>query len=122
MSESVLEFVDIDFHRDVIPHPITTFYAKLKGDDLNEYGYHHNDLLVIDRSIPLHNNCFAIFCGRDSFRIKRVRIVSGKIFILPNKKDRWCPIEITESLMDTFWGVVKLVVKKVQIKPKPVRL
>ena len=41
----------LDFNRDMIHHPESTFYGRVKGDSLIDVGIEEGDIAVIDKSV-----------------------------------------------------------------------
>ena len=41
----------LDFNRDMIRHPESTFYGRVKGDSMIDVGIEEGDIAVIDKSI-----------------------------------------------------------------------
>ena len=43
--------LSIDLNNELIKHPSTTFYGRVKGDSLIEADIHEGDILIIDKSL-----------------------------------------------------------------------
>lgn len=41
----------LDLNERLIPHPAGTFFMRAAGNSLISHGIHHNDLLIVDRSV-----------------------------------------------------------------------
>ena len=41
----------IDFNKDLVTHPDTTFYARVIGDSMIDAGINEDDIVVVDRSL-----------------------------------------------------------------------
>ena len=41
----------LDFNRDMIHHPESTFYGRVKGDSMIDVGIEEGDIAVIDKSV-----------------------------------------------------------------------
>ncbi len=50
----------IDLNRDLIKHPLATFYIKVTGDSMMPY-IHPNSLLIVDRMVETMNKVKLIF-------------------------------------------------------------
>ena len=53
----------LDFNRDFIKHPESTFYVKVKGDSMTDAGIYDGDLCLVDRAEEMaHGNIVAADC------------------------------------------------------------
>lgn len=48
---SAAESEDLDLNTLLLANPITTFYLRVRGQRLRDWGVHDGDLLIVDRSI-----------------------------------------------------------------------
>ncbi len=85
-----IEF-SLNLNDHLIKNPISTFLMDLQTNALARYGIFKNDILVVDKSVPITNRSFGVFCGDGEFKIKTLAKV------LPQ---------------DIFWGTVTGVVRK----------
>jgi DNA polymerase V len=96
----------------LIKNPAATFYARVEGNNMNNEGISHGDLLIIDKSLKPSDNCLVV-CYLDSdFTIRRVKITKKNITLLPAHEKQKLII-ITEENSNIIWGVVIYQVKKV---------
>lgn len=104
----------IDFNRDMITHPDTTFYARVKGDSMMDAGICDGDLLVIDRSVEPTNGDVVVAFYDGRFTVKfydNSHYDEGYIELKPANKA--FPIfKITERDECQIWGVVVYTIKK----------
>ena len=103
----------IDFNRDLIRHPESTFYGKVEGDSMIDAGIHHGDIAVIDRSLEAQNGDIVVGYINGEFTIKRLDLThkeDGYIELCPANKD-FKPIRIDENDQFEVWGVVVWTIK-----------
>ena len=60
----------LDFNKDMIRHPDTTFYGRVRGDSMINAGICDGDILVIDRSIEPHNGDVVVAYYDNKFTVK----------------------------------------------------
>lgn len=101
----------IDLNRDLIKHPVATFYGRVVGDSMIEEGIEEDDILVIDRAIEPENGDLAVCCLDGEFTLKRIRITDkGDIFLIPSNH-RYDPIPVTDGNELIIWGIVTYTIK-----------
>ncbi|WP_411767919.1 S24 family peptidase [Winogradskyella sp. A3E31] len=61
----------VDLHEHLVKHPDATFFVRVEGDELSEYNMHHNDILIIDRSLSAKQNTLLLIVEEGEFKIKR---------------------------------------------------
>jgi DNA polymerase V len=107
-----MDFIDvsIDLNKQLIKHPSSTFYGRVKGYSMKDVGIHDGDLLVIDKSLSPKNNQITVCYVDGDFTIKRISVNDGYCWLLPENKD-YKPIKITEDNDFQVWGVVTHVIK-----------
>ena len=54
--------LSIDLNNELIKHPSTTFYGRVKGDSLIEADIHEGDILIIDKSLEPREGDLAVCC------------------------------------------------------------
>lgn len=101
----------IDLNRDLIRHPVATFYGRVVGDSMIEEGIEEDDILVIDRAIEPENGDLAVCCLDGEFTLKRIRITdSGEVFLMPSNQN-YSPIAVREGNELIVWGIVTYTIK-----------
>ena len=90
----------------------STFYAKVNGQSMINAGLHHDDLLVIDRSLEPADKKIAVCFIDGEFTVKRLRVQGNEIWLQPENPN-YPIIEITEENDFIIWGIVTNVIKKV---------
>ena len=99
---------NLDLNSYLIKHPAATFFMRMKGDSMVNFGIFDNDLLIVDRSIEPRNNSIIITVLNGEFRVNRFRIIDTNIFLESGLKSE--KIKITEDIDFTIWGVVTKVI------------
>ena len=78
--------LSIDLNKELVPHPSSTFYGRVKGDSMKEEEIEDGDILVIDKSLELMNDDLAVCFVDGEFTLKRVRIDAAIIWLVPSNK------------------------------------
>ena len=60
----------LDFNKDMIRHPDTTFYGRVRGDSMIDAGICDGDILVIDRSLTPRNGDVVVAYYDNRFTVK----------------------------------------------------
>ena len=103
--------IRISLDKELVKNEEATFYARVSGDSMQGAGLENGDLLIIDRSIEPSNNKIAICFVDGEFTVKRIKIESKKVYLIPENK-KYSPIEINEENELIIWGIVTYVIKK----------
>lgn len=101
----------IDLNKELIKHPASTFYGRVVGDSMKDEGIEEGDILVIDKSLELLNNDLAVCFIDGEFTVKRVRLDSDSIWLIPSNAD-YQPIRVTKDNDFLVWGIVTYTIKK----------
>ena len=98
----------LDFNRDFIKHPESTFYVRVKGDSMKEAGIFDGDLCLVDKAEEMvHGNIVAAYVN-GGFTVKYLDTSTkdqGFIRLVPANKD-FKPFIIDSSDEFTVWGKV----------------
>ena len=96
----------IDLNRDLIKHPLSTFYVRVSGDSMIGAGIMPGALLVVDRAVEALDGHIVIARIDDELCVKRLSMGDdGRICLLSENK-QYAPIEITEGMDFEVWGRV----------------
>ena len=104
----------LDFNRDLIEHPESTFYGRVQGDSMMEASICDGDIAVIDRSIQAKNGDVIVAFLNDEFTIKYLDLThrkEGYIELRPANRN-FKPIRIDADDNFEVWGVVVWTIKK----------
>ena len=103
----------LDFNRDLIRHPESTFYGRVDGDSMEDVGICDGDIAVIDRSLEPQNGDVVVGYVNGEFTIKFLDLShkdKGYIELRPANK-KYKPIRIDEDDNFEVWGVVVWTIK-----------
>jgi|SRR5690606_21681961 len=109
-----LDFEDsrIDLNKELIRHPLATYYGRVKGMSLKNAGIEDGDIMVIDKSLPAANGKIAVCFLDGEFTAKRILIKDGTVVLMP-ENEAYKPIKVTEENEFVVWGIVTYVIKAV---------
>ncbi len=95
----------IDLNNLLVENPSATYYVRVNGDSMLGAGILSGDLLIVDRSIEVTNNCIVVAHLDGEFTVKRIKKIKNKIF-LQAENNNYKPIEITKEMDFELFGVV----------------
>ena len=95
----------IDLNNLLIENPSATYYVRVNGDSMSGAGILSGDLLIVDRSFEVSNNCIVVAHLDGEFTVKRIKKIKKKIF-LQAENNNYKPIEITKEMDFELFGVV----------------
>ena len=101
----------LDLNTLVIDNPSATFFVRVAGESMREIGITDGDILVVDRSIENWENRIVVAVIDSEFTIKRFTKRNGKVVLEAENPD-YPPINITEEMDFSVWGVVCWTLKK----------
>lgn len=104
--------ISIDLNKELIKHPSTTFYGRVRGDSMINAGLSDGDLLIIDKSLDPKNDKIAVCFIDGEFTVKRIKIEQNKLWLIA-ENEKYKPIEVTEDNEFMIWGIVTTVIKNV---------
>lgn len=102
--------VSIDLNQELVRNPSATFYARVKGDSMNDAGINDGDLLIIDKSLEPKDSKVAVCYIDGEFTIKRIKIEKDCCWLVPANTG-FNPIKVTEENDFLIWGIVVYVIK-----------
>jgi len=107
------DFMDlaIDLNKELVKHPASTFYGRVKGDSMIDAGIHDKDILIIDKSLDPRDGDMAVCFIDGDFTIKYIRIEEKAIWLIPANK-QYSPMQVTEDNNFLIWGIVTYSIKK----------
>ena len=95
----------MDLNELLVEHPSATYYVRVNGDSMLGAGIVSGDLLIVDRSLEVTNNCIVVAHIDGEFTVKRIKKTKTKMFLQAENKN-YNPIEITEEMNFELFGVV----------------
>ncbi len=99
----------LDLNELLIQKPAATFFARAQGESMLGAGIHHNDILVVDRSIEPVPGKIVICALNGELTVKRLERDNGLWKLKAENKD-YPDIAIHEELEMVIWGVVTNVI------------
>ncbi len=109
-AEEYLEQV-LDFNKDFIKNPTSTFYGRVKGNSMIGANIHNGDILVIDKSLRPYNGCIAVCFLNNEFTVKTLKVESNEVWLMPHNKE-FRPIKVTAENEFIVWGIVTYIIHK----------
>lgn len=101
----------IDLNRDLIKHPLSTFYIRVAGNSMMPL-IHPGALLLVDRMVETKDDDVVIARINDELCVKKIRIEdSGAIWLL-SENEMYSPIQITEEMDFEVWGRVMYTIQQ----------
>ena len=97
---------EIDLNSELIKNPPATFLIRVQGNSMIEHKIRSGDLLVVDRSLNLKNDCIAIINFNNELVVKNI-IRENNNFYIKNKSQK---ILISEASDVNVWGVVTYII------------
>ena len=106
------DFIDlsIDLNKELIKHPSSTFYGRVRGNSMQDAGISDGDLLIIDKSLAPKNGKIAVCFIDGEFTVKRIKADKNTCWLMP-ANDQYQPIQVTEDNHFLVWGIVVHVIK-----------
>ena len=97
---------EIDLNSELIKNPPATFLIRVQGNSMTDHKIINGDLLVVDRSLNLKNDCIAIINFNNELVVKNI-IKENNNFYIKNKLEK---ILINENTDINVWGIVTYII------------
>ena len=97
---------EIDLNSELIKNPPATFLIRVQGNSMTDHKIINGDLLVVDRSLNLKNDCIAIINFNNELVVKNI-IKQNNNFYIKNKAEK---ILINENSDINVWGIVTYII------------
>jgi DNA polymerase V len=97
---------EIDLNSELIKNPPATFLIRVQGNSMTDHKIINGDLLVVDRSLNLKNDCIAIINFNNELVVKNI-IRENNNFYIKNKEDKTL---INENSDINVWGIVTYII------------
>jgi DNA polymerase V len=97
---------EIDLNSELIKNPPATFLIRVQGNSMIEHKIINGDLLVVDRSLNLKNDCIAIINFNNELVVKNI-IRENNNFYIKNRAEK---ILINENSDVNIWGIVTYII------------
>jgi len=99
----------LDLNELLVKHPNATFFVRAAGSSMIKVGIHHDDILIVDRSLSPAHGKIVIAVVNGEMIVKRLCKKGKKIFLIAENMQE-APIEITPDMELHIWGVVTNVI------------
>ena len=97
---------EIDLNSELIKNPPATFLIRVQGNSMTEHKIINGDLLVVDRSLNLKNDCISIINFNNELVVKNI-IKENNNFYIKNRAEK---ILINENSDVNIWGIVTYII------------
>jgi DNA polymerase V len=97
---------EIDLNSELIKNPPATFLIRVQGNSMTDHKIINGDLLVVDRSLNLKNDCIAIINFNNELVVKNI-IKENNNFYINNREEK---ILINENSDINVWGIVTYII------------
>jgi len=106
------DFIDlsIDLNKELIQHPASTFFGRVKGNSMIDIGISNGDLLIVDKSLEATDGKIAVCYVDGEFTVKRLKVEKDCYWLLP-ENESYKPIKVTAENDFIVWGIVVFVIK-----------
>lgn len=95
----------IDLNRDLVKHPLATFYVRVEGDSM-EPRIHSGELLIVDRMVETRDGDVVVARLGQEFTVKRLHTGEDGSIWLVSENPSYEPIPVTEGMDFEVWGRV----------------
>lgn len=95
----------IDLNRDLVKHPLATFYVRVEGDSM-EPRIHCGELLVVDRMVETKDGDVVVARFGEEFTVKRLHTEEDGRIWLVSENPSYEPIQVAEGMDFEVWGRV----------------
>ena len=76
----------LDLNELLVEHPSATYYVRVNGDSMLGAGIVSGDLLVVDRSLEVTNNCIVVAHIDGEFTVKELKRLKQRCSCKPRMK------------------------------------
>lgn len=99
----------LDLNELMVAHPAATFFVRVAGDSMIGAGIHHDDILVVDRSLEPVSGRVVIAEINGELTVKRLFKRDSRVRLLA-ENPAYPPIELSGEATCEIWGVVTFVI------------
>jgi DNA polymerase V len=110
-AEEYLE-LSLDLNKELIKHPASTFFGRVKGNSMQDAGIFDGDILIIDKSLSPFDGAKAVCYIDGEFTLKTLKKDNENLWLL-SANESYKPIKITEENDFIVWGIVTYVIHKI---------
>ncbi|WP_226818817.1 translesion error-prone DNA polymerase V autoproteolytic subunit [Acidithiobacillus montserratensis] len=99
----------LDLHEHLLLHPDASFFLRVSGDSMLDYGIHDGDLLIVDRAIDAREGHIVIAAVDGELTVKKLGRHAGQLALLPGNS-AYPPLLLDPEQELVIWGVVRHVI------------
>ena len=99
-----------DLNELLLSHPTATCLLRAFKDYNLNSGIKKNDILIVDRSIPLSSNKIIVVATNNILTVRRFKIVKGQKLLFSSDESSSC-VEMDHQYI--CWGIITYVIHKV---------
>ncbi len=99
----------IDLNEFLVERPSSTFFAKVKGDDLREAGICDSDILIVDKSLTPSDGNFVLAKINQDLVVRYYRNING-IEYLESQTQQFFPLKISDEYSYTVLGTITKII------------
>ena len=106
------DFIDlsIDLNKELVKHPSSTFFGRVRGCSMKDAGINNGDLLIVDKSMNPTDGKIAVCFIDGEFTVKRLKVEKDCCWLVP-ENESYEPIKVTAENDFIVWGIVVYVIK-----------
>jgi DNA polymerase V len=102
----------IDLNKELIHHPLATYYIRVEGYSMIDEGIRPGTTLVVDRSVDPRNGDIVVARVGNEMCVKQLELSSQNKVCLLSKNPNFPPIDITPEMDFEIWGRVMYSITK----------
>ena len=102
----------VDINELLIKHPVSTFFAKVKGNSMTQMGISEEDIIIFDTSLEPVDGKIVIINMNNEIAVKVYRNINGNEYI-QSSDNKFLPLNIYPYLEFNILGVVTKVIHPV---------
>jgi len=100
---------EIDLNEFLVQHPAATFFARVNGDKLKDFGINDGDILIVDTVIEPTDGKFVLASISGELTIKIFRKF-GDVAYLQSAENQYLPLKIDGYIEFILLGVVTKII------------
>lgn len=104
---------NIDLNEELIPNPLSTFFVRVKGPVMKHIGIYDNDVLIVDRSLPVKKGDIAVAVIDGELSIIKFDRLNKRT--VPQSEDSENSFSIPNEQDCSVWGVVTTVIHSLKL-------
>lgn len=101
----------LDISEMLVQHPQATYFLRVAGMSMKEYGIDEGDLIVVDRALQARHGCIVVAILDNEFTVKLLHQVNGTVRLKAGNRT-YPDIVPKEGQTLEIWGVVTACVKR----------